>query len=307
MRTLLIATTCLVLAVIPAAAAEKSPPAGKVVVLEGSAVVVRAGEASGIPLSERSPVYSGDLIQTFADSRLKILFQDDSVVVIGPQSQFEVDENVYSAEKDERVAIFKLLTGKIRVLVGRHATAEGSRFEVSTPTAVTGVRGTHFIIEVTGEEETFVFTLDGMLSVASALEGVGGEIILEGNMMTQILSGQPPSLPQQIPDGLLKTFLKELALQAKKINIAGTGAGRVSLLKELLKSKPQKIRIVVVPDSENGLPQAGSSPFGSPEGWRALNPWIPRVALRVNFPGNVYQDILWNIVTSGTLRDMVGN
>lgn len=287
--------------------AEETRPVGKVVLIEGSAVVVQPGKASGIPLEEGSPVYTGDLIQTFAKSKVKILFQDDSVVVVGPQSQFQIDEHMFSAEKNERVATFKLLLGRIRVLVGRHATAAGSRFEVTTPTAVTGVRGTHFIIEVLDDNETNVFTIEGELLVDNVLGDVGGALALIAGMMTQVMGGEVPTGPVEIPADVLKDLLNDLALADSQIKLTGIEAGRLEALKELLENEDLKIQITFIPDDSGENPQADQLPFSTAEGWRAMNPWMPQAAVNVQFPGDVYGDLLWDLLQSETLQDIIGN
>jgi hypothetical protein len=111
--------------------------AGWVARVNGAPTVTRESQTQA--LKQGDTVRVGDRINTDETAKVKILLIDDSVLAIGPRSQVVLDE--LSLSGDSR-------TGRLNVLVGRFKIAIAawlggrSDYEVRTPTAVAGVRGT---------------------------------------------------------------------------------------------------------------------------------------------------------------------
>jgi len=104
-------------------------------------------------VSPGSKIQEGDQIRTGSGSAI-INFSDGSSIEIGPNSSFK-----YSAE-----FYLKLLFGKIRIWV----QSWGKKFEVRTPSAVTSVRGTEFIVEHSAETNiTKVYLFEGLVDVTN--------------------------------------------------------------------------------------------------------------------------------------------
>lgn len=104
-----------------------------------------------------------DAVATDKDSRTKLFFNDDSILNLGELSRLEVEEYMYSPEKQRSKSVYKLIDGSIKVIVGR------SDLEVHTASAVAAARGTKFIMfkesdikKAAGRENrTCVMTLEG--------------------------------------------------------------------------------------------------------------------------------------------------
>src|SRR6267142_1432753 len=137
----------------------------------GQASVTHPGEARILPVKLHDEVLFKDVIQTQHESRAKALFQDDSMLTVGENSRVEIDEYIYNPEKNVRQAIVKLLQGQVRALVSKVFKANGSRFEIHTPSAVAAARGTYFTVWVEngqsgiiniGEKGRVDFTSGGM-------------------------------------------------------------------------------------------------------------------------------------------------
>jgi hypothetical protein len=95
----------------------------------------------------------GDFLRTMTKSRLELTFIDDSVTRLAPLSRLRVTEFLFDADK--RTGTIDLLRGKVQSVLVK-ATPD-SVYEVHTPTAVAGVRGTTF----------FVYFRDGVTGGAS--------------------------------------------------------------------------------------------------------------------------------------------
>ncbi len=137
----------------------------------GPAIVTHPGEDRVLPVKLHDEVLFKDVIQTQDESRTKALFQDDSMLTVGENSRVEIDEYIYNPEKNVRQAIVKLMQGQVRALVSKVFKANGSRFEIHTPSAVAAARGTYFTVWVEngqsgiiniGEKGRVDFTSGGM-------------------------------------------------------------------------------------------------------------------------------------------------
>lgn len=114
----------------------------------GQASVTHPGEDRVFPVKLHDEVLFKDVIQTQDESRTKALFQDDSMLTVGENTRVEIDEYIYNPEKNVRQAVVKLLQGQVRALVSKVFKANGSRFEIHTPSAVAAARGTYFTVWV---------------------------------------------------------------------------------------------------------------------------------------------------------------
>lgn len=137
----------------------------------GQASVMHPGEDRVLPVKLHDEVRFKDVIQTQDESRTKALFQDDSMLTVGENSRVEIDEYIYNPEKNVRQAVVKLMQGQVRALVNKVFKANGSRFEIHTPSAVAAARGTYFTVWVEngqsgiiniGEKGRVDFTSGGM-------------------------------------------------------------------------------------------------------------------------------------------------
>ncbi|MFA6600770.1 MAG: FecR family protein [Candidatus Omnitrophota bacterium] len=89
-----------------------------------------------------------DEVRTGADSEAVILLDDDKVgkVELREKSYFRVNTLKEDTASGRRVTLLDLAEGKLRVYAKKRK--DGSKFEVRTPTAIAGVRGTVFDVSV---------------------------------------------------------------------------------------------------------------------------------------------------------------
>ncbi len=105
---------------------------GSVVAFEGKAIASRS-ESGERGLALKSPIYLQDKVVTGKSTKLQILFDDNSLVSQGPDSEMLIDEYVYSRanEKDGKCGI-KLSKGIFRIITGRITDINPKRFKVRT-------------------------------------------------------------------------------------------------------------------------------------------------------------------------------
>lgn len=105
----------------------------------------------------------GTSLKTGEDSMAELILLNGSVLKIGENSRFSLDRVPGPAGKAQDTRI-SLASGKIRALVADLSTSGGG-FDIITPTAVLGVRGTDFIIAFEEEEGLAVSVFQGRVSL----------------------------------------------------------------------------------------------------------------------------------------------
>ncbi len=92
-------------------------------------------------------VREGDRLQTGRQGAVNLVLRDGTVLAVGPNSEVDLSEFQFNATTQEGSALVNLLRGSVRVITGLMVKTQPERFQVRTPTAVVGVRGTDFIVE----------------------------------------------------------------------------------------------------------------------------------------------------------------
>lgn len=122
---------------LPALAA--TPPGGVAV------AVVQQAEANGDGgdrvLQQDAPVYSGDAIVTGPVGQAQVKFRDNTKLVVGPNSRLVIDAFVFNSDDTARRLSIDALKGAFRFISGN---SNHDAYNITTPTATIGVRGTAF-------------------------------------------------------------------------------------------------------------------------------------------------------------------
>jgi hypothetical protein len=174
---------------------------GHVLTVKKDVYLFRAGQQSAA--RARDPLYLEDAVATDQDSRAKLFFRDDSVLNLGERSRVEVEQYLYSTTTDRSRAVYNLVEGSLKVVVGR------SDLEIHTPTAVAAARGTRFLVALrgTGDEiETLILVLEGEVAVRSITEQILKVVTLRQGQMTTVPLRKPPAPPTQTPPHLLDQY-----------------------------------------------------------------------------------------------------
>lgn len=184
---------------------------GTMMVVKGDVKVTSAKSGKTDPAKVGTKVYSGDTIASAADSRAKIVMSDKNVINISPDSKITI-EKYENSEKGRNVEL-KVDYGKVRASVEQKYDGEKNKFNIRTPTAVAGVRGTDFVTgfnRATGQTRIVTFT--GVVAAGQA--GPGGQILnavfVRPGMATNIEQGKPPEPPRPMPASDLKNIEAEM-------------------------------------------------------------------------------------------------
>ena len=139
-------------AVLLPAAALASQDIGTVIAFTPGASVQRDGKTE--PLTLQAGIRVSDTIQTDAAGRVKILFNDDSSLSLGPDTSMDMKEYADTGGKSSFSA--HVTQGVLRAITGKIVEQNPAGFTLSTPKATIGIRGT--IVSVrTGKDSTTVY------------------------------------------------------------------------------------------------------------------------------------------------------
>ena len=154
-----------------AALALAGPVAGKVVHLSGP---LFAKKANGVvkALSVKSEVESGDTLVTEKNTYAMVRFIDNSEITLKPGSTMTVENFSFDNDKQEDdQASFKLVKGGLRSVTGLLGKRSKEKFELKTPSATIGIRGTTFLVEYVeeGQEQKLAAARAFLLASTAAL------------------------------------------------------------------------------------------------------------------------------------------
>lgn len=149
-----------------------------------------------------SKVYEGDTIVTGADSRAKVVMSDRNVINISPDTQIKIAQYQNDSASGKKNVELDLVKGKVRNNVEQKYEGDNS-FQVKTPTAVAGVRGTQFVVSFDpGTRMTSVVTFKGAVSLASITpqgQTVGEPVTVKKGESTTVAPEAAPEPPKAMP------------------------------------------------------------------------------------------------------------
>lgn len=167
---------------------------GTVVALEGGLKAVDSSSNERL-LSQNSEIYLGDTLVTDEIAKGEIQFLDGTLVLLIPSSQYTMAS--YSSNRYKA----RLVSGGVRISTGLIAKKNPENFELNTPNATIGVRGTVFETRI-ADGNVYVGSSSGNLAVNNS----AGKIdigsnnqnsfasISSNNTAPQPLSERPPAL-----------------------------------------------------------------------------------------------------------------
>lgn len=120
--------------------------AGLVKVSKGSVQIQRGG--AKVPATVGTAVRTSDIIVTGADGSAGVTFTDNSLVSVGPNSVFAVDKYRFDTTTHAGEFEGNLKQGRLAAVSGKMVKQSPESMKIRTPSAVMGVRGTEFVVQV---------------------------------------------------------------------------------------------------------------------------------------------------------------
>ncbi len=181
---------------------------GLFMVVKGTVKVISGSDKNESSAKVGTKVFSGDTVITEADSRAKIVMSDRNVLQLSPNSRFEITKYKTGATEDQREAQVALMQGKVRVQV-EQKYGEKNKFELRTPTAVAGVRGTSYLAQFEPKSlTTTIVVLSGKVAVSSPRLN-SAPVLLTPNMGSTIKEDTAKIEPVRMSAEEIKTLSSE--------------------------------------------------------------------------------------------------
>ena len=141
-------------------------------------------------IAKGDEVVRNEVVRTAADSDARFVFRDDTNLSLGPGSTLKLDRTVFDDPKAGDIAI-KLTQGAFRFITG-HSNKEA--YEISTPVATIGVRGTTLDVLVERRRNKVVLVA-GAVNVC--VPGKCVDLLHEGDSITITGSGNNVNIDVQ--------------------------------------------------------------------------------------------------------------
>ncbi|MFH1983283.1 MAG: FecR domain-containing protein [Pseudomonadota bacterium] len=182
--------------------------------LKGNASVARV-KAAPTPLSVGDRLVSGDRVITGTGARIELRLPDGSFLRFDERTTFEVVAAAADQAAKTRDVSVNVIAGKTWAKVARLFGRSG-RFELSTPTAVAGVRGTTYRMDVNDDKSAVVKVYEGEVAVSKRTESAAAAAPPVLSKPTPVKGPHPVSMEEWV-------YLVG-ALQQININADGSAA-----------------------------------------------------------------------------------
>ncbi len=138
-------------------------------------------------------LYLRDEAKTEIDSLLEMILVSGSQLEMAPNSHIMIERVKTDTEPDT----FFLRKGRLKAIVSKHNGTELKKmFILRTPAAIADVKGTEFLTEVDGKENTSLACYEGKVSVSAA----GVTVEVNKGYATYVEKGKAPLTPFLIPN-----------------------------------------------------------------------------------------------------------
>ncbi len=163
---------------------------GVVSALNGEAQILRDDSNIGVEIG--SEIEEKDVIKTFEATTLQLLFDDETVITVGKNSEFKIEEYLFD-ESENSNAKFGASKGFFKAITGKIGKVSPDKFKIKTKNATIGIRGTHILGSIEDDMEKIACT-NGAIFLD--VNGVVFDVVQ--GQMTTISSLGIPSTPRDI-------------------------------------------------------------------------------------------------------------
>jgi hypothetical protein len=192
----------------------QAAPVGSFAKVEGGVDLLRPGAREPVPVRTGDPVSMGDAVRTKRDGKAEIQFIDETLVQLAPETRIKIDEYTFRAGGARDRGLLSLFRGKLRAIVSRlkatvvPAARADAGFNIKTPTAIAGVKGTDFIVYYNRGVSGVVF-LDGDGFVYNPARPDQVVPIRKGQATFVPRAGGPPLRPRPVSAAFIAPHVRD--------------------------------------------------------------------------------------------------
>jgi hypothetical protein len=186
--------SAVLLGILSAFAGEAGAAAGRAEFTIGG-VTVAGRDGIQRPLARGTELDNGDTVRT-NDGRVQIRFTDGAYVSLQPNTEYSIRDYRFDKGGEER-GFFGLVRGAMRTVTGAIGRINRDRYQIQTPTATVGIRGTGGVIQVQDDGSTLVIGTSGIWSLTNPAGSVDVPAGISAVAPTD--PNQPPQESTQAP------------------------------------------------------------------------------------------------------------
>lgn len=128
--------------------------AGKTILAKGTVEAVDQTTKEKRQLKRRSAIFNVDNISTGDKSKAQFSMSDGGLITLKANTEILISQYKYNDATGEGSATLELVNGGLRSISGL-IKKSGGDYQIKTPVGSIGIRGTHFSVDVVGEEVFF--------------------------------------------------------------------------------------------------------------------------------------------------------
>lgn len=162
---------------------------GTVTAIQRTVTVTHENAPVALPVRARQAVVLADKLETGDRALVQALFEDDTVLTLGQQTEAQISEYLHNPAQQVRRMTVLLTRGTVRVLVGRDFSGLGSTFTIRAGAANIVANAVYCVVWST-DRETGVANIGIKGPVSFAVQG---RVVIVGPGFYAIAqAGQPP-------------------------------------------------------------------------------------------------------------------
>ena len=192
-------------------------PVGNIVLVQGKVTIIHADMLHGYWAKKDLPLFKGDTIVTFEKGRIRFRLNDESIMTMASNTKLIINRSVYDPKRKSRSSFLGLDLGKVRFYVKEFFEFSRSEFKVKTPTAITGVRGSDFIVRSTPKLTIVTALEDTKLDVVSLAFPEVKPILVTDFEQTIVEEGALPTEVERVSPAEIEEMKKELKMTPGKV------------------------------------------------------------------------------------------
>ena len=180
---------------------------GKIVSFNGEASILRENQT--ILVDKNSVFQKNDTLNTKENTKLQILFLDDTIISVGQNSILKINDYLFE-EKDSK-AEFTMAKGVFRTITGKIGKIAPENFKLETKSASIGIRGTQIITAIEDNNEK-IFCTEGQIEIKSS-ETKDSVIVNKGEFVSFKEGNKEKFNVQKIKRNDLQEINKSIAIK----------------------------------------------------------------------------------------------
>lgn len=134
----------------PSIALASETPVGSIKTVKGSASVIRGRNVLESKAGTR--IFTNDSLKTGPDGSMAVIFRDDTLLSIGPDTEFSIRDFQFSPAEGKLSFVTRMFKGTAACVTGIIGKLSPDSVRFETPVANIGIRGTRFAVKVEGAE-----------------------------------------------------------------------------------------------------------------------------------------------------------